>query len=286
MVIINILKNGITQFWQNKRILFVLYGAILGAALLIALPIKAYLESHAGHSLMVEDLVKGFDYTFLNDFMTNYGSGFAPIFQQSLLVIILFLMVMIFLIGGILSIYQQQPNKWDSQLFWGKSAVYFWKMFRLSIYFVIIHFLVIGLFGFFYYLAIQGFSLKDDTVIFTTWKWLLPLYIIVSAFFFMWHDYTKIMVINHQNRWLYTSTIQAFRFILKNFKTVYLLFLLNIGLLFLVYGINYFFTSFLKTGQNAPFYIAFLISQFFLLARLSVKLINWSSASILYKKLN
>ena len=285
MVIINILKNGITQFWQNKRILFVLYGAILGAALLIALPIKAYLESHAGHSLMVEDLVKGFDYTFLNDFMTNYGSGFAPIFQQSILIIGLFLIIMIFLIGGILSIYQQQPNKWDSQLFWGKSAVYFWKMFRLSIYFVIIHFLVIGLFGFFYYLAIQGFSLKDDTVIFTTWKWLLPLYIIVSAFFFMWHDYTKIMVINHQNRWLYTSTIQAFRFILKNFKTVYLLFLLNIGLLFLVYGINYFFTSFLKTGQNAPFYIAFLISQFFLLARLSVKLINWSSASILYKKL-
>ena len=139
MEIIQTLKNGITQFWQYKRILFILYGVILGAALLIALPIKTYLESHAGHSLMVEDLVKGFDYTFLNDFMTNYGSGLAPIFQQSILIIGLFLVIMIFLIGGILSVYKQQPNEWNSRLFWGESAAYFWRMFRLSIYFITIH---------------------------------------------------------------------------------------------------------------------------------------------------
>jgi hypothetical protein len=287
MTIIQVFKNGIAQFWQYKRMLFLLYGATLAAALLVALPIKAYLESHAGHSLMVEDLVKGFDYTFLNDFMTNYGSGFAPIFQQSVLVILLFLIVMIFLIGGILSVYKHQPTKWDNRLFWGESATYFWKMLRLAVYFIVIHLAIIGLFFFFYYLAVQGFSgLEDDTVIFTAWKWLLPLYIIVSAFFFMWHDYAKIMIVNHQNRWLYTSILQALRFILKNFKTAYSVFLINILLLFLVYGINYFFTSILKIGQNAPFYVAFLMAQCFLLVRLSIKLINWSSASILYKKLN
>ena len=79
--------KGFRQFWQYRQMWLLLYLLTLATAVFIALPIKSYLESKAGHSLMVEDLINGFDYTFLNDFMVNYGDGFSAITKQSVLVI-------------------------------------------------------------------------------------------------------------------------------------------------------------------------------------------------------
>ena len=284
MNIFKTFKKGLSQFWQYRQMWLLLYLLTLVMAVFIAMPIKTYLESKAGHSLIVGDLIKGFDYTFLNDFMTNYGDGFSAIQQQSVLVIGLFLLLMVFFVGGILSIYKEKPTKWDKAIFWSNSAHYFWKMLRLTIYFFFIHSLVLGLFFFIYYLLINGFSLEDDTIIFTAWKWVLPFYMLVSAFFFMWHDYTKAIIVRSNERWLFKSIISAFQFSIKNFKSAYFLYLITLGLLLIFYSLNYIYSMSFEIDSTTQIYIGFIISQLFILARLAVKLINWSTVSLFYDK--
>lgn len=281
MSLFSILKKGIKQFWQYRQMWLLLYLLTLIMAIFIAMPIKTYLESKAGHSLMVGDLIKGFDYTFLNDFMINYGDGFAAIQQQSMLIIGLLLLLMVFFAGGIFSVYKEKPLKYSS-VFWSNSATYFWKMLRLTIYFFFVHALVLVFFLFIYYSLTNGFSVQDDTIIFTAWKWLLPFYMLVSAFFFMWHDYAKIMVIRSDKKWLFKPIISAFSFIIKHFKSTYSLYLVNLGFLLLVYVFQYIYSMNFEISSTSQIYIGFVFSQIFILARLAVRLINWSSASVLY----
>ena len=284
MGLFSTLTKGFRQFWQYRQMWLLVYLLTLVMAAFIAMPIKSYLESKAGHSLMIEDLIKGFDYTFLNDFMTNYGDGFSAITQQSVLVIGLFLLLMVFFVGGILSIFKEKPTQWNRAIFWGNSATHFWKMLRLTLYFFFIHGFILGLFFFLYYSLVNGFDLKDDTIIFTAWKWLLPFYMLLSAFFFMWHDYAKVIIVRNNDKWLFKSILSAFQFIIKHFKSTYALYLINTGFLLIVYGLNYIYTLNFEISNTSQIYIGFVISQLFILARLAVKLINWSVASLFYDR--
>lgn len=279
---------GFKQVLRYRRIWLLLYLSTLGLALFVALPLKSYLEASLGHSLIVEDMVKGFDYTVMTDFLNNYGSGVSVIMQQSILVILLFLLLTVFMVGGILKTFFEQPAKYDRGIFWTNNAAYFRRMLVMTLVFFVIHALVLVFFLLIYFMVAKGFSpanLEDDTVIFTTWKWLLPLYILVSAFFFMWHDYAKIILVKNNHKSIFRSISQSFRFIRTHFKKTYSLYLLNIACLGLVFLINYFITDNQSTHNSTTIYIGFFLAQFFIIIRLGLRLLNWSSASILYKKL-
>jgi len=94
------LKQGFSVALGQGWITVVFWGASLLLALLAALPFRSLLVGEAGRSLMVKDLVKGFDYTFLNDFMQNYGVGFTPVLNQSLLLLALQYILLVFFVGG------------------------------------------------------------------------------------------------------------------------------------------------------------------------------------------
>ena len=288
MSIFQALYLGFKQVLKYRRLWLLLYLSTLGLALFVALPLKSYLEASLGHSLIVEDMVKGFDYTIMTDFLNNYGSGVSAIMQQSILVIILFLLLTIFMVGGILKTFFEQPAKYDRGIFWTNSAAYFIRMLMMTLVFLVIHALVLVFFLVIYFMVAKGFSpanLEDDTVIFTTWKWLLPLYILVSAFFFMWHDYAKIILIKNNHKSIFRSISQSFRFIRVHFRKTYSLYLLNIACLGLVFLISYFVTDNQSTHNSTTVYIGFFLTQLFIIIRLGLRLLNWSSASILYKKL-
>lgn len=287
MKVLQIFRLGVQQVFRYWRMWLLLYFSTLGMALFVALPVKSYLESKAGHSLMIKDLVSGFDYTFFNDFLNNYGDGIAAIMQQSVLVILLFLLLMIFWIGGILSVYQSQFAFFDRNIFWTSSAAYFGRMLLMTLLFFVVHLLILIAFLFIYSVVAKGFSpnhLDNDTVIFTTWKWLLPLYILTSAFFFMWHDYAKIILVNNNDQWIFKSIGQAFNFIRKNFAKAYGLYLLNVSCLIAVFIINYFITDNLSTTNTVTIFLGFFLVQLFIIVRLGLRLLNWSSATQFFIK--
>lgn len=288
MIILQAIQHGFSQLLQYKRIVGLIYVLVLVLAIFIALPLQSYLTSKMGHSLMVEDLVKGFDYTVFTDFMNAYGDGVSPILNQSVLIVVLFLVLMIFLTGGLVSTLLSYPRRYQKALFWGKSATYFGRFFRLSFYFILIHGLTFFFFFWIYLKLTKGFNiaeLETDEIVFDALFYVPLGYTIVSPLFFMWHDYAKIFIVQLNQPLLFQPIIGAFQFITRHFSKTYSTYFLNVLLLGFVFLLNHWMTQTFSVSTSSTIWITFFISQIFVLARLGLKLINLGSAVYLIKNL-
>ncbi len=279
-MILTAFKSGISQAWRYRKIILIVYVLTLTLAALVAIPFKGLLESKAGHSLIVKDLVKGFDYTFLNDFLQNYGEGFLPILDQSILVAGLYFVFMVFLMGGIVKVLVDAPVIFDRSLFWGAAGQYFWRMIRLTFYFLIIHALVLGVFVFLFLQITKGMSpakLDSEVVFMDTINTLGPIYFLVGAFFFMWQDYAKLFMVRNDNNLIFKPMLASLRFVINNFRKTYGLFLLNLLFLIILIYINYLLSKLFDIQSLSTIVWTFALSQMFIICRLFLKLARLGS---------
>lgn len=283
------LRQGGRDAKQYKGIIIIFWGGSLLLALLAALPFRSLLIAEAGQSLIVNDLVKGFDYTFLNDFMQNYGSGFTPILQQSILLLAVQYLLLVFLVGGMVKVLFTQPVQNYRTVFWSGAGRYFWRYLRLSLFFLLVHVLIVVFFGWLYLQVTHGLSpkaLDSEGVITTTFRWLIPLYILVAALPFMWQDYAKVLLVKNDDRFIWPSVGQALRLLVNNFTKTYLLYLLNIGLVILVLGLNYILTGSWEVSSFTGVLFSFLGSQIFVVVRYLLKVVNQGSVVAMEKGLS
>lgn len=286
MIALKALKQGFRQAWQYKSIVILLYIMTFVLAAVAAYPLKSLLESTVGHSLMIGDLVKGFDYTFLNDFKNAYGAGFIPIWNQSIVILALYILCFVFLTGGIIATFHQQPPRYSQSIFWGESAHFFYRFLRLSLYFLVVHGLVLGIISFIFYESVHGlspFELENEATISFNFKIAFPIYILVAAFFFMWHDYTKFFLVAQNKRWIFQVLWKALGYVVKNFRQAYSLYLFNLVLWSLVIYISYKASALIDFDSGTDILVSFLLTQLFILTRYYLKLVNLSSIVHLYQ---
>ncbi len=282
---IGAIQYGLGQLWRYKKVWAILYVVTLLMAVLVAYPFKSYLEKTLGNSMMISDMLKGFDYTLYIDFVNNYGDLFGTFMNQSFWVILLFLILFIFFNGGMVRLFLDRTEAYDSRLFWSNCAAFFWKFFRNSIYFLIIHGIIFILFLMIYSYLCKGFSISEldsEGIIFAAPKYLAPIYILVSSFFFMWQDYTKISLVRNHYKWVYQGMFDSIRFIRRNLISAWGLYLLNMLLLALIFTINYFITTAFEIQSFQTVVLSFLFAQLFTIARLGMKMVNLSSAAYWY----
>lgn len=267
--------------WKVWALLYLL---TLLLAVAVAYPLHTYLESKVGHSLMAGKMVEGFHYTFYSDFMNHYGDGIAPILNQSVLALGLYALLWVFLTGGILALFIQQGNQSDRAFFLGESARFFWRILALTLIFAILHVLVLVFFIAIYLSVTKGLSpnnLESEAIIFAAFKYMAPVYLLSAAFVSMWQDYSKIILVEQDDKWALPSVFRAIRFIFKHFKKTSLLYLLNLLLLCLLFGLNYLITSAFEIRTFSTILLSFLLSQIFVISRLGLKLLNLGSATAL-----
>lgn len=285
--VLTALKQGFSAAFGNLWIAVVFWGVSLLLALLAALPFRSLLLGEAGNSLMVKDLVKGFDYTFLNDFMQNYGTGFTPILNQSLLLLGVQYLLLIFFVGGMVKVLWDLPSEDKRAVFWSGSARYFWRMLRLSLFFLLLHVLVLAVFGFIYLQVTKGLSPKEldsEGIITSSLRWLVPLYVLVAALPMMWQDYAKTLLVADESRWIWRPVAKSIRLIIQNFRLTYFLYLLNGVLVLMVLLANYWLTSLMEIDSSGKILISFLGTQLFVLVRYFFKMLNIGSVMAVLEK--
>jgi hypothetical protein len=279
------MRQGFVALYTYPRLVFVFWGSSLLLALLAALPLRTLLLVEAADSLMVKDLIAGFDYTFLNDFFQNYGAGFTPILQQSVLLLGVQYLLLVFLVGGLVKVLWERPASGFRAVFWGGAAQYFWRMLRLTLFFLLLHGLVLAVFLFLYFQVTHGLSpkvLDSEAIITSSLLWLVPLYVLVAAIPFMWQDYAKVLLVKTEPRFIWSAVGRSGLFLLRNFRSTYLLYLLNLGMVLLVIIVNYFLTSAWPIASSTGILLAFLGSQVFALVRLALKVVNQGSVVAFY----
>ncbi|HFC00937.1 MAG TPA: hypothetical protein ENJ53_09060, partial [Phaeodactylibacter sp.] len=238
MTIIQLYQKGWKKVWENKRMWILLYLLNFVFALLSAGPFSDFLKKTVGETVATAQMLDGFDYTFISDFMREYGEGFSVILNLSLGIMLLYFLFSIFWMGGILSILKNKNTKFQVQYFLQSSAYFFWRLVRLTFYFILIQVAVFGSFAFILMqMGISPFEVKSEIKIINTMKFMLPIYLLITTVFFMIQDYAKVHIIHHKIGYITQPIREAFRFVYQNFKKCFGLYLLNLLTFLFFFGV-------------------------------------------------
>ncbi len=252
-------------------------------AVLASLPVMNLLESKLANSLAIEKLLPRFDFTVFSDMMNQYGESVMVLLDQSRFLVLLFFIFSIFLSGGILNAFKRSEEGFSFRMFWSGCMRYFWRLLRLTVYFLIIHIGIMSLFYHLFFLHVGGNigDLDSELVLYQYLRLWVPLYVIVASIFFMIHDYTKVHMVHEDKRWLTLPFWQSFGLVFRHFLSTFSLYWLNL-FTFLAVGYVYFLLNRPADSSSGICY-TFLIGQAFVFARIGTKLLNLASATVFYK---
>ena len=276
--------DGIKLLFSNWKLWLLVYGANVFFALFIAFPFNSFFKSSIGNSLAVNESLKRFDYTFISDFLNEYGIGFSQILKQSYFVLALFLLLSIFLMGGIVNAYLQKNATFNYKDFWAACHQNFWKLFRLTVYYFLMHLVLVAIFfSLFSIGGLSPFDLESDTVLISKIRWFGGAYVFFAALLMMFQDYVKISVVKDGQRLIMNASMAGIRFVFKNFLSCFLLFLIQVlffGMMIFVYTTirKQFFMS-----SEGTILLALFLGQIFIFGRIGLKLLRLSVATRLIR---
>lgn len=271
--------SGLKTVFSKGKLWLLLYALNFLFAIFLAYPLSGFLGNKLGETLAADKLFENFDFAISNDFIVQYGDAFSVIANQSIFGIGLYLLLSVFLVGGILNILKEEQKRSSLADFWNGGGKYFWRMLRMAIYFLAMQ---IGIFILFFMLfsmltsgGLERFHNEGEIV--RRGLMILPVYLFFATIFFMVHDYAKIQVVAVDQGIIFRPILDAFKWVFRNFGQAVLLYLLNI----LTFAILFFI--YLKLDGGSAILAIFLIGQFFVFARIGTKLLNLASATQLYR---
>ncbi|RMG16008.1 MAG: hypothetical protein D6730_25720 [Bacteroidetes bacterium] len=100
MTLIHALLHALRLTLQYRKLLLYMYLLMLGLALLLVLPFYATITAAVGHSLEIDKLLPGFNYTVIADFLNAHGDIFSALLAQIQWMLPFYLLLGIFLSAG------------------------------------------------------------------------------------------------------------------------------------------------------------------------------------------
>jgi len=279
MKVISALKHGFRLATFNIKLWSLLYLINLLFAGLVVVPLLFYLGDKLAFTKATDRLIGGFDFTLFNDFLNQNPEFLRLLSTQTVVVAVLFILLYVFLTGGILTrLKNMETDLHRLENFWTGCGKYFWRLLRLSFYFALIHLGVAGLFFMIFSWSVEGGLdyFTSEAAIFHRAKICLFFYGFFALFFFMVHDYAKMLVVTRDRPLIFREFWGAFGFVIKNIGTTFGLYLLLFGL-FVLISVLYGLTDGLVHRMGIPSLVLFLTGQVYVLLQIGFKLMNLGS---------
>ena len=249
-------------------------------ALLLTFPVFQFLDKKLANTLAIDKMFQQFDFTVFNDIMKEYGDIVGILTDQSLFSSLLFLFLSIFLTGGLLNVFRHREIPFRFAGFWVGCSKFFWRIFGLTILFLIIQGIIVIVFFFLFNGLTSGGldRFASEAAIYNRAVLLLPFYSFFAMLFWMIQDYSKVLMVQ-EDLSLFRSVIAGVKFVFRHFFSTFPLYFLNL----ITFAILLYAYWQIPTGNAIG--AAFLIGQLFLVLRIGTKLLNLGSATILYEKI-
>jgi len=272
--------------WQlviKRRLLwFFLFIVNLLIAILLSIPFNGLLKSTVGDTTAFLNSNFHFDFVMIGDFLNNYGLGLRPVFQQSLVFMVVYYIIQVFFSGGILdTIIPLKDSEQNS--FWKSCNRWFFDMFRISIYALLAQAVLLGLFLFFFIVLLGGispFDIENEGNMIIIFKIVFPIYLFFVAMILCLRDYIKMKHIHGDRKWLFKTIPQTSAWLVRNLHLIMPLFLLHI-ISFLVCNYLYQWFKYLWTGEHGwMIFCLFLTIQLFVFIRIGIRLAHLTSVRL------
>jgi hypothetical protein len=231
------------------------------------------LSEALSQSTISEGMLSKVNYHFVFEFLTYHGQALDTIRNAALVLIGVYLLVSIFLFGGILhSLVETQKTSFLQRFFQG-CGKFFGRFLRLFIYslilwfaFAVFMFILIQVVG-----AITGKGLNERLMFYLLW---IEVAIALFSIFFinMIQDYARIRIVTEDSRYVFRSLFQSIGFVFKRLgETLGLYYLFVLTGLALI-GVYWLLKSVLPFSSAVAILIMFLVYQIFIISHGWVKI--------------
>jgi hypothetical protein len=268
------------------------------------------LKDSFGQSKVGERMAKGFDYLWWEEFR-DQSEGLDKTFTPSLIgkgailnnlealvqmrfygvpsavfiVVLLYIILHVFLAGGILSIFNMDSPKFTLKRFFYGSGTYFPRFFLLMLI-SWIFFIAAGIF------LNEGFNSILDNVAENSLSEVTPFYLgllfgailfFLILFIQMVFDYARIKIVLEDRKNVLKSALEAFGFVFKHLGSTLGLYYLILLVYFVVTIVYIFIKELIPQSAFLGVLIAFLLQQLFIFALIWVRCWLYSSQLELYR---
>jgi len=278
--------KGWSTVFRYKQIGIIFYLSNFILALFAALPVSGFLGRSVGYSMSLGRSQAAFDYTFWGELLARFEDQINSILDHTILFLILFLLISVFLIGGVLVYFKNNQERFRLRTFWDGCSEYFWRILRLTIYFLFFQGVILAIFfSIFAYVCdgLNPFAMQSEEQLMNAAKIIGPIYILAFTFVAMIQDYAKIHLVRQAPQFVFRTFIDSFKVVFKNIGRFSFLYLLNILSFLFIFTVYWWITEQFDGITMSSIMLLFLIGQLFVIARIAIKLLNLSSASFLYE---
>jgi hypothetical protein len=268
MNIIQAYTSGFKTAVRSHKMTTLIYIINLMLGLILAIPFMGALKEASNRSLSVHNLLKDIDLTALQEFMRNSDGTIGDLFREVFWVILFFIVVSIFLTGGILTTIKQKESKFTLKSFFSGCGTFFFRFFKLTFYTIILHLILAIIIYLILSLIVVGSydSVASEKVLFYTFVIFLSLHVIISIYLIVITDSKKVL----------KSFWAAVKFITLRFPLTYGLYLMLLVIPLIVLYLYMIVSKTIGMTSGITILVMFILQQLFIWLRISLRI--WTFA--------
>ncbi len=275
MTIVTLFMQGLRLAFTKRRLAVRLWVVNFLFSLFAVAPLIFLIHDHLAHSFSGEHALQKLDVFWLGDFVYRFMDA-APAFTGlALLAAILYLLLSVFLNGGIIGCLDRPEARPALADFFHDCGLYFWRFFRLLLLSIPAYLLVMGVF---FQLIVAALKILDRRAT-TEWPALIVSNVRILALILllglvaMFFDYVKIGLVTGARKKALREAWLTLAFVGRRFGRAWGLYLLS-GLALVMLTLLYLEIA-RVLPKNRPLLVLFffLWQQFYILCRQASKLL-------------
>lgn len=278
MNIFKLFVSGINTTNKKSRMIVYLWVLNFIFSLVIVSPFYFLVNKELSRSLIGEELVKGFGLTFIGDIIFKYRDIGGLFTGWILTPGIIFLILYVFLNGGIIGRIVAKNEKLNLKNFLGDCSTYFFSFLRVFLISIIAYILAFGvifrIISSLFDLWTKNASTEWPLIISSNIKFLIL--ILLLSVIMMFFDYAKIRLVVERSKKATRAVLVSFSFIGKRFFRAWFLYLL-VGIVALIVGLIYLGISRILPPSVIFVIVVFIWQQIYILTRLWTKILFFST---------
>ena len=278
-------KNGLLNAWNERKMLFWLYGFNFIFAYLLTLPISMMLSNALDRTTAAEKVLQAFDFAIFSSIINEYGIGLT--FSRLLITIGLFYLVLnIFFAGGVLEVFVEGKKFQFAGFFSGCVAYFnrFLRLFLISLLFLVAVFIVNLLLSKLSGLLTENATTEHAGILLFVMR--MAIVVFLLAFTNMIFDYAKIVtIVNDYYGMIKTVELTLMFVMMSLFKTIglYALYFVTAFIIVLIYLL---ITSLIHITDGFTVLLFFILSQAYMVAKIWIRISFFSGQYSFYHQSN
>jgi len=275
-------KDGTARIWFHKRLIVWLYLANLVFAAVLLFPLRK-LVSEISRTDLADEFVSGFQIDLFVDFWAQHSSALKSLAFSAVGLGILYLIINIFLTGGIVASLAAERQVSLRRFFYSASR-YFWRYLRLFVLLAV----VVGLVLAGYNLWLDGLVdnlRKDSTTDVASFLWralAVTLVLVFVSLIMMVFDYAKIRTVVDGRRSVIFATCVAFGFSFRRFLRTVTLFYFNLVIVGILFAIYLIVENQFSNATIGSMVSLFVVQQIFIVSRIWMRLSFFATQMAFY----